>query len=51
MGTEDKQERKIMEAVAKHLRYKVPTKSAVIKGEKVEYFSGKSTLGARGLAY
>ena len=27
-----------MEAVAKHLRSKVPCKSAVIKGRKVEYF-------------
>lgn len=33
-------ERKIMEAVAKHMRHKVHTKSAVIKGQKVEYFSG-----------
>ena len=33
-------ERKVMEAVAKHMRHKVPTKSAVIKGQKVEYFYG-----------
>jgi hypothetical protein len=32
--------RKIMEAVAKHMRQKVPTKSAVVKGQKVEYFCG-----------
>lgn len=36
----DKAVRKAMEAVAKHMRYKIPTKSAVIKGQKVEYFSG-----------
>ena len=37
-----KAERKIMEAVAKHMRSKVPTKSALIKGQKVEYFPGMS---------
>ena len=30
-----------MEAVAKHMRFNVPIRSAVIKGGKVEYFSGK----------
>lgn len=42
MGGVGKAERKIMEAVAKHMRYKVSTKFAVIKGQKVEYFSGMS---------
>lgn len=37
----DKAERKVMETVAKHMRYKVAIKSAVIRGQKVEYFSGK----------
>ena len=37
----DKTVRKAMESVAKHMRYKIPTKSAVIKGQKVEYFSGE----------
>lgn len=36
-----KSERKAMEAVAKHMRYNVAIKTAVIKGQKVEYFSGK----------
>ena len=36
----EKAARKAMEAVAKHMRYNVPTKSALIKGEKVEYFPG-----------
>ncbi len=36
----DKAVRKVMEAVAKHMIFNVPTKSAVIKGQKVEYFSG-----------
>ena len=37
----EKSKKKVMEAVAKHMRFKIPTKSAVIKGEKVEYFSGE----------
>ena len=40
MTKEQKAKRKMMEAVAKHLRFKVPTKNAVIKGQKVEYFQG-----------
>lgn len=40
-GVMNKAERKVMETVAKHMRYKVATKSAVIRGQKVEYFSGK----------
>ena len=40
MGEDEKKQRKVMEGVAKYLRSKVPTKSAVIKGEKVEYFTG-----------
>ena len=42
MTKEDKAKRKMMETVAKHLRFKVPTKSAIIKGQKIEYFQGKS---------
>ena len=41
MGGVSKSVRKIMEAVAKHMRSNVPTKSAVIKGQKVEYFTGE----------
>lgn len=42
MGTGvSKSERKAMETVAKHMRYNVAIKTAVIKGQKVEYFSGK----------
>ena len=37
----DRTQRKAMEAVAKHLRFNVPTKSAIIHGGKVEYFIGK----------
>lgn len=40
MTKEGKAKRKMMETVAKHLRFNVPTKSAVIKGQKVEYFQG-----------
>ena len=40
MGGVSKSERKAMEAVAKHMRFKVATKFAVIKRQKVEYFSG-----------
>ncbi len=36
----EKAARKAMETVAKHMRYNVATKSALIKGEKVEYFPG-----------
>lgn len=36
----DKAQRKIMESVAKHMRFKMTTKSAVIRGQKVEYFTG-----------
>ena len=41
MTKEQKAKRKMMERVAKHLRFNVPTKSAIIKGQKVEYFQGK----------
>lgn len=41
MSGMSKSERKAMEAVAKHMRFNVATKQAVIKGEKVEYFSGR----------
>lgn len=44
MTKEDKAKRKMMETVAKHLRFKVPTKSAIIKGQKIEYFQGESCL-------
>ena len=37
-------ERKQLEVVAKHLRFNVPTKAAVIKREKVEYFTGASAV-------
>ncbi len=37
----ERSQRKIMEAVAKHLRFNVSVKPAIIKGEKVEYFTGK----------
>ena len=42
MTKEDKAKRKMMETVAKYLRFKVPTKSAIIKGQKIEYFQGES---------
>ena len=45
-GGVSKAERKAMEAVAKHMRYKVATKQAVIKGQKVDYFSGRSWRGS-----
>ena len=38
---DEKSRKKIMDEVAKYLRFKVPTKSAVIKGEKIEYFQGQ----------
>ena len=41
MTKEQKAKRKMMERVAKHLRFNIPTKSAIIKGQKVEYFQGK----------
>jgi hypothetical protein len=41
MTKEQKAKRKMMESVAKHLRFKVPTKNAVIKGQKIEYFQGE----------
>ena len=41
MTKKDKAEKKMMEAVAKHIRFKIPTKSAVIKGQKIEYFQGE----------
>ena len=39
-GTDKEEEKQIVE-VAKHLRHTVAVKKAQIKGEKVEYFSGK----------
>ena len=41
----ERSQRKIMEAVAKLLRFNIPTKPAIIKGEKVEYFAGKLVGG------
>ena len=38
---EEKAKKKQMDEVAKHLRFNVPTKNAIIKGQKVEYFVGK----------
>ena len=43
MTKEQKAKRKVMESVAKHLRFNVPTKNAVIKGQKIEYFQGESS--------
>ena len=43
MTKEQKAERKMMESVAKHLRFNVPTKNAVIKGQKIEYFQGEES--------
>lgn len=39
-----KERRKAMEAVAKHLRFNVGIKAAVIKGRKIEYFSGSKAV-------
>ena len=36
----EKEKDKKMQEVGKYLRFNVPTKKAVIKGQKVEYFSG-----------
>ena len=44
MTKEQKAKRKMMETVAKHLRFKVPTKNAIIKGQKIEYFQGEKKL-------
>ena len=44
MTKEQKAKHKMMETVAKHLRFKVPTKNAVIKGQKIEYFQGEEKL-------
>ena len=43
MVKENKAKRKMMEKVAKHLRFKVASRNAVIKGQKVEYFQGEFT--------
>lgn len=36
--------RKTLEVVAKHLRFKLPTKAAVFRREKVEYFTGSAAV-------
>ena len=36
----EREKDKKMQEVAKYLRFNVPTKKAVIKGQKVEYFPG-----------
>ena len=46
MTKEQKAKRKMMETVAKHLRFKVPTKNAIIKGQKIEYFQGEKRLNS-----
>lgn len=37
-------ERKVLEVVAKHLRFNLPTKAAVLRREKVEYFTGSAAV-------
>lgn len=37
-------QKKTLEVVAKHLRFKLPTKAAVLKREKVEYFTGSAAV-------
>ena len=37
-------ERKSLEAVAKHIRFNLRTKAAVLRREKVEYFTGKAAV-------
>lgn len=37
-------ERKTLDVVAKHLRFKLPTKAAVLRREKVEYFTGSAAV-------
>lgn len=44
MTKEQKAKQKMMETVAKHLRFKVPTKTAIIKGQKVDYFQGNEYI-------
>lgn len=40
MAKEQKARRKMMEEVAKHIHSKVTNRQAVIKGQKIEYFTG-----------
>ncbi len=40
----EKARKKMMDQVARHLRFSVPVKNAVIKGRKVEYFVGQSEV-------
>jgi len=40
-GSDDGGRKKEMDLVAKHMRFTITTKKAIIKGENVEYFSGK----------
>lgn len=40
MVKEEKARRKMMEEVAKHIRFKVSNRQAVIKGQKIEFFNG-----------
>ena len=39
-GSDDPKRKKEMDGVAKHMRFKITTKKAIIKGENVEYFTG-----------
>ena len=44
MTKEEKARQKVMDKVAKHLRFNIPTKKAVIKGQKIEYFQGEIVM-------
>ena len=43
MGS-DKERKKAMEAVAKHMRFNIGVKAATIKGRKIEYFPGSKAV-------
>ena len=40
-GSDDGGRKKETDQVAKHMRFTITTKKAIIKGENVEYFPGK----------
>ena len=43
MGS-NKERKKAMEAVAKHMRFNIGVKAATIKGRKIEYFPGSKAV-------
>lgn len=43
-GSDDLKRKKEMDAVAKHMRFTIATKKAIIKGDNVEYFPGSKAI-------